>query len=72
MAFDVYLKDGEMRTRSEDVLTMAPPDWTPEDIATLETNRALFAMKDLRELAGARFRHRIRNPFRATIRSARS
>ncbi|WP_155006507.1 hypothetical protein [Sphingomonas hengshuiensis] len=72
MAFDIYLKDGEIRTRSEDVLAMAPPDWTPEQIATLETNRALFEMKDPRELTGAGFRHRIRNPFRATFRSARN
>ena len=72
MAFDVYLKDGEIRTRSEDIIAMGPPDWTPEGIANLETNRALFEMKDPRELTGAGFRHRIRNPFRATIRSARN
>lgn len=72
MAFDIHLKDGEIRTRSEDVLAMAPPDWTPEEIAILETNRALFEMKDPRELKGAAFRHRIRNSFRASIRPARN
>ena len=69
MAFDIYLKDGEIRTRSEDVIAMSPPDWTPEEIATLETNRALFEMKDPRELEGSAVRHRIRNPFRASLRS---
>lgn len=67
MVFDIYLKDGEIGTPSEEVLAMAPPDWTREEIAILETNRALFDMKDLRELKGAAFRHPIHNPFRASI-----
>lgn len=70
MAFDIYLKDGKIRTRSEDVLALSPPDWTPEEIETLETNRVLFEMKDPRELKGYAFRQRVRNPFRATIRPA--
>jgi len=69
MAFDIYLKDGEIHTRSEDVMAMPPPDWTPEEIKTLETNRALFEMKDPREFEGSAVRHRIRNPFRASLRS---
>lgn len=69
MAFDIYQKDGEIRTRSEDVMAMPPPDWTPEEIETLETNRALFEMKNPRELEGSAVRHRIRNPFRASLRS---
>ncbi|MDP1027081.1 hypothetical protein Q5H91_07645 [Sphingomonas sp. KR1UV-12] len=69
MAFDIYLKDGEIRTRSEDVMAMAPPDWTPEEIEFLETNRTLFEMQDPRDLAGTKMRHLIRNPFRASLRS---
>lgn len=69
MAFDVYLKDGEIRTRSEDVMAMPPPDWTPEEIETLETNRALLEMKDPRELEVTAVRNRIRNSFRASLRS---
>lgn len=72
IALDIYSKDGEIRTRSEDVLAMAPPDWTPEEIAILEKNRALFEMKDPRELKGTAFRHRILNPFRASIRPDRN
>lgn len=70
MAFDIYLKDGEIRTRSEDVMAVQKPDWTPAEIETLETNRALFEMKDPSELEGSALRHRIRNPFRASVRSA--
>lgn len=69
IAFDIFLKDGEIRTRSEDVMALARPDWTPEEIANLETNRALFGMKDPRELERTATRHRIRNPFRAGLRS---
>ncbi|MCP1213981.1 hypothetical protein [Acetobacter okinawensis] len=69
MAFDVYLKDGEIRTRSEDVLALEPPDWTPEEIANLQANRALFEMVDLRELKTTTISRRIRNPFRASMRS---
>lgn len=69
MAFDIYLKDGKIRTRSEDVMAFAPPDWTPHEIEILKTNRALFEMKDPRELKGTAVRHRIRNPFRASLRS---
>lgn len=69
MAFDIYLKDGEIRTRSEDVMAMKKPDWTPMEIETLEANRTLFEMKDPREFEGSAVRHRIRNPFRASLRS---
>ena len=69
IAFDIFLKDGEIRTRSEDVMALARPDWTVEEIANLETNRALFGMKDPRELEGTATRRRIRNPFRADLRS---
>lgn len=69
MAFDIYLKDGEIRTRSEDVIALAPPDWTQEEIEILETKRALFEMKDPRELEGTSVRYRLRNPFRASLRS---
>lgn len=34
MAVDIYLKDGEIRTCSEDVMAMLPPDWTPDEIET--------------------------------------
>lgn len=69
MAFDIFFRDGEIRTRSEDVIALAPPDWTAEEIAILEANRALFEMKDPRELEGTAMRHRTRNPFRASLRS---
>lgn len=69
IAFDIFSKDGEIRTRSEDVMALARPDWTPEEIANLETNRALFGMKDPRELERTATRRRIRNPFRAGLRS---
>lgn len=69
MAFDIFLRDGEIRTRSEDVMALAPPDWTPEEIAILEKNRALFEMKNPRELEGIAVRHRIRKCFRASLRS---
>jgi hypothetical protein len=69
MAFDIYLKDGEIRTRSEDVIALAPPDWTQEEIEILKTNRALFEMKDPCELEGTALRHRLRNPFHASLRS---
>ena len=67
--FDIYLKDGEIHTRSEDVIALAPPDWTQEEIEILKTNRAMFEMKDARELEGTAVRHRLRNPFRASLRS---
>jgi len=69
MAFDIFLRDGEIRTRSEDLMALARPDWTAEEITNLETNRALFEMKDPRELEGTAMRHRIRNPFRTSLRS---
>lgn len=68
MAFDIFRRDGEIRTRSEDVLALAPPEWTPDLLATLNTNRSLFEMKDPGELKGAAFRHRIRSPFKDSIR----
>lgn len=69
MALDIYLKDREIRTRSEDVMALARPDWTQEEIEILKTNRAMFEMKNPRELEGTAVRHRIRNPFRASLRS---
>lgn len=71
MAFDIFLKDGKISTRSEDVLAMASPDWTPDLLATLDANRAQFEMKDPRELKGAAFRHRVRSPFKDSIRPAK-
>ena len=70
LALDIYEKNGEIRTRSEDVLAMAPPDWTSEVLETLENNRALFGMKDPSELKGTAFRYRVRDPFQASIRPA--
>lgn len=73
MAFDIFFKnDGEIATRSEDVLAMTRPEWTPDLRAMLDANRRLFDMKDSRELNGATFRYRIRNPFEQYIRPVKS
>jgi hypothetical protein len=68
LALDIFRRDGEIRTRSEDVLAMAPPEWTPELLANFENDRVVFELKDPRELEGVAMGHRIKNPFKVRAR----
>lgn len=65
LAFDIYTDSGEIKTRSEDLITMDAPDWTPEFLTDLERARAHFGLKDPRELEVGFRKGKIRNPFRA-------
>jgi hypothetical protein len=68
LALDIFRRDGEIRTRSEDLVVMDPPDWTPELLATLDENKKAFDFKDPRDLQLTGTKRRIRNPFSATAR----
>jgi hypothetical protein len=68
LALDIFRRDGEIRTRSEDLVVMDPPDWTPELLATLDDNKKAFDFKDPRDLQVTGTKRRIRNPFSATAR----
>jgi hypothetical protein len=68
LTLDIFRRDGGIRTRSEDVLAMAPPEWTPELLATFEDSRAAFDLKNPRELNGMAMRRRIKNPFKDRAR----
>jgi hypothetical protein len=63
---------GEIRTRSEDVLAMPPPEWTPESLAAFENDRSVFELKDARELEVAAIGRRIKNPFKDRARHFKS
>lgn len=64
LALDIFCRDGEIRTRSEDVLAMAPPEWTPQMLADFESDRAVFELKEPRELESMAIKHRIKSPFK--------
>jgi hypothetical protein len=64
LALDIFRRGGGIRTRSEDVLAMAPPEWTPELLATFEDSRAAFDLKNPHDLNGMAMRRRIKNPFK--------
>jgi hypothetical protein len=63
IALDLYRVGAEIRTRSEDVIAMEAPDWTPELSANLEANRALFELKHPRDLESLAIRAEGQEPF---------
>jgi hypothetical protein len=66
LALDIFRKDGEIRTRSEDVFAMSPPEWTPASLANFQNEKAVFGLKDPRELEAVAMGRRIKNPFKDT------
>lgn len=68
LALDIFHRDGEIRTRSEDLVVMDPPEWTPDLIATLAENKKTFDFKDPRDLQVTGTSRRIRNPFVVSAR----
>lgn len=68
LAFDVFRRDGEIRTRSEDVIVMAPPEWTPEGLEILHQNRKAFGFKDASELQISGSTLKIKNQFSTSAR----
>lgn len=68
LALDIFRRDGEIRTRSEDVLAMPPPEWTPASLADFENEKSLFGLEDPRELEGVAMGRRIKNPFKDRAR----
>lgn len=63
LALDIFRRDGEIRTRSEDLIVMDPPEWTPDLLATLDNNKKAFDFKDPRDLQVRGTNRRIRKPF---------
>lgn len=47
---------------------MDSPDWTPDLLATLDTNKKAFDFKDPRDLHVRGTNRRIRNPFSVSAR----
>jgi hypothetical protein len=72
LALDIYRCDGEIRTRSEDLVVMAKPEWTPDLLATLDSNKKAFDFKDPRDLKVTGTNRRIRNPFSVSARQLNS
>tara|TARA_A100001391_G_scaffold201879_1_gene190017 strand:+ start:1616 stop:3100 length:1485 start_codon:yes stop_codon:yes gene_type:complete len=68
LALDIFRRDEEIRTRSEDLVVMDSPDWTPDLLATLDTNKKAFDFKDPRDLHVRGTNRRIRNPFSVSAR----
>ncbi|GAA4133903.1 hypothetical protein ACFFTN_06670 [Aminobacter aganoensis] len=65
IALDVYRGNGQIRSRSEDLLVMDAPDWTPELRASLATNREAFDLADPKDLESTfRRGRRVKSPFR--------
>ncbi|RUV73466.1 MAG: hypothetical protein EOR30_15590 [Mesorhizobium sp.] len=65
IALDIYRGNGEIRSRSEDLLVMDAPDWTPELEASFATNREAFGLADPKDLESTfRRGRRIKSPFR--------
>ncbi len=64
LALDIFRTNGELRTRSEDAIALAPPQWSPALLANLEANRAVINAKHPRELKFIATRRRIKNPFK--------
>jgi len=64
IALDIYRGGGEIRSRSEDLLVMDAPDWTPELEASFATNRKAFGLADPKDLESTfRRGRRIKSPF---------
>ncbi|WP_165322327.1 hypothetical protein [Rhizorhabdus phycosphaerae] len=70
LALDIYVDNGTIKTRSEDLLACDAPSFTPEFRTSLEEARITFGLKDPGELEGRAIGKRLRNPFRIN-RSAR-
>lgn len=68
LALDIFRRDGEIRTRSEDLVVMDTPEWTPDMLATLENNKKIFDFKDPRDLKTIGIKRRIRNSFSVSAR----
>ena len=68
LALDVFRRDGEIRTQSEDLLALDSPEWTPELIDNFETNKMDFGLMDPRKLPVTGVRRRIKSPFKAISR----
>ncbi len=64
LALDIYRDGAQTKTRSEDVLALDAPDWSPELLTELETARKLFELKDPRELELRGRRSRMKSPYR--------
>ena len=64
LALDIYVDDGTIKTRSEDLLACDAPSLTPEFRTSLEEARTAFGLKDPAELEGHAVGKRLRNPFR--------
>ncbi len=69
LALDIYSEDGIIKTRSEDLVAMDAPDWTPALKSELATARVRFGLKDPRELKVHGSRMKVKNPFRLKKRS---
>jgi hypothetical protein len=68
LALDIFRRDGEIRTRSEDVLAMPPPEWTPAMLADFENDKSVFELKNPNNLEGVAMGRRIKNPFKDRVR----
>jgi hypothetical protein len=69
LALDIYSEDGVIKTRSEDLVAMDAPDWTPALKAKLAAARVRFGLKDPRDLKVHGSRMKVKNPFRLKKRS---
>jgi hypothetical protein len=68
IAFDVYREDGELRSRSEDLLTMDSPEWTLDLKAELAIKKEAFGFKIAKDLEVTIGRERRRkSPFRIQL-----
>ncbi len=68
LALDVFRRDGEIRTRSEDLLAIDSPEWTPELLENFENNKVELGLMDPRKLPVTGVKRRIKSPFKATSR----
>ncbi len=64
LALNIYVDDGTIKTRSEDLLACDAPSLTPEFRRSLEEARIAFGLKDPAELERHAVEKRLRNPFR--------
>ncbi|MES5100052.1 hypothetical protein ABUK73_17645 [Agrobacterium sp. BA1120] len=72
IALEVYRRNGEIHSKSEDLLVIDAPDWTPELKESLAINKEAFGLADPKDLEGGYKRgRRIKSPFRVVRQKRR-